>query len=387
MKFIVKSFIILFLCSFVTRPVSARELKVCNGGCAFSSLQQAIDAASAGDTILLDVHGVFTENGIRVTKNVLIRGLGQTATILQAHAQRGKAFHRIFLIDEGALVAIENLTLKNGKESADPTYWKGAGGAILVDGSATSLNLTNVTIANCDFAGTGNGGGAIALGGVSTSLNLSNCVLDNNISNNGGAGAIYLAARGGDCFIRGTLFKNNIADNGNGGAVLIGETVSATFIGCSFNGNQALNHNSGGAVYSSGSIPTFNNCAFNRNLAEKEGGALKIGGGDLANCSFYFNTAENGGAICRSSDAAQNELNLLSCTLLNNSATGYGPAIAAGLFNGAPTASIHMVQTVIDKSISGFDVYSYAASSFSTNQKNTVGKARFSTGSIRFASN
>jgi predicted outer membrane repeat protein len=384
MKIGFSNFLTAALC-FISFPVFAREIKVCSSGCGYTSLQAAVNAALPGDTILINIEGALTESHITISKNITVRGLGQNNTIIQAHALRGSALHRVFYITGGAVVLLENMTIQNGKETADFTNWRGAGGGILIDGVSTTVSLNNVTIKHCDNAASGNGAG-IALTGNSTSLTLDNCLLDNNISNKGGAGGIYLNTNGGDCFVRNTIFKNNIAANGDGGAALTDGNTSATFISCSFTGNQALNGNNGGAVYSNNSLPTFNNCIFSYNMAEKDGGAIKTGGADIANCSFFYNKATNGGAISRGNAPADQELYISNCTLLNNAATGYGPA-GAGLHTASPTALVHMMNTVIDKSTTGDDLYMYTASSLTTNQKNHVGRAKFTTGSAKFASN
>lgn len=385
MKIGLSNFLMAILC-FGSFHAVAREIQVCTSGCGYTSLQAAVNAAAAGDTILINIQGALTESRILISKNLTIRGLGQNSTVLQAHARRNAAAHRVFYITGGAVVALENMTIQNGRETADFTNGKGAGGGLLIDGISTTVSLTNVTIRHCDNMNADSNGGGIALKGNATSLNLSNCFFDNNISNNGGAGALYLTSSAGDCFIRNTVFKNNIAANGDGGAALTEGSTSATFIGCSFTGNQALNNHSGGAVYSNNAMPAFNNCVFSNNTAEKEGGAIKTGGADIANCSFFYNRATNGGAISRGNAPANQELYISNCTLLNNAATGYGPA-GAGLYTASPTALVHMMNTVIDKSTTGDDLYMYAASSLSTNQKNHVGKARFTTGSAKFASN
>jgi hypothetical protein len=46
-----------------------------------------------------------------------------------------------------------------------------------------------------------------------------------------------------------------------------------------------------------------------------------------------------------------------------------------------------MINTVIDKSTSGADLYLFAASSLTTNEKNHVGKASFTNGSAHFGTN
>ena len=385
MKIGFSNFLIAFFC-FISFHAFAGTIQVCSSGCGYASLQAAVNAAAAGDTILINIQGALTESRITISKNLTIRGLGQNNTTVQAHARRNAAAHRVFYITGGAVVVLENMTIQNGRETADFTNGKGAGGGLLVDGVSTTVSLNNVTIKHCDNANPGSRGAGIALTGNSTTLQLNNCFFDNNISNNGGGGGLYLNASAGDCFIRNSVFKNNIAANGDGGAALTEGNTSVTFIGCSFTGNQALNNYNGGAVYSDNAIPAFNNCIFSNNVADREGGAIKTGGADIANCSFFYNRATNGGAISRGNAPADQELYISNCTLLNNAATGYGPA-GAGLHTASPNALVHMMNTVIDKSTTGDDLYMYTASSLTTNQENHVGKAKFTTGSAKFASN
>jgi predicted outer membrane repeat protein len=386
MKSGITHFLFFNLLLIVSSSVFARELKVCTSGCAYTSIREAVNAAFKGDTILVNIEGTFTENNITISKDLVIRGLGQAVTILQAHPERGHSQHRLFYITGGARVMIEYLTIQHGVEKADPTPWKGNGGGILIDGSNSSLTLDYVTLKHCDTQLTGSSGGAIALLGSSTSLSINNSLFDNNIANNGSAGGIYLASNGGDCFTRNTGFDNNVAANGNGGAVYMEGSGSSTFISSSFTGNQSLNQHNGGALFITGSVPTFNNCLFLRNSAEKDGGALKIDGADIANCTFYFNTALNGGAISQDAEKENKELYLSNCTLLNNAATGFRSS-GAGLHTSSATAQVYMINTVIDKSTSGSDLYLFAASSLTTNEKNHVGKASFTNGSAKFATN
>lgn len=384
MKSVCTRFLFFLLCSLGTRVLFAKEIVVCTSGCAFTSIQSAINAAADGDSIFINVNGVITESGITVSKRLTIRGLGQDATIVQGHTQTSFATHRIFYVTAGAIVTLENLTIQNGKETDDPTHWKGSGGGVLIDGSLTSVRLHFVTIKNCENTGVSSNGAAIALNGHSTSLELNHCVLEGNASDNGGGGALYLNAEDGDCFVRNTGFQNNLAAKGSGGAIFLGPTVTGTFINCNFTGNQASHGNSGGAIYASNAVPTFNNCVFISNTADSQGGAMRIGGANIANCSFFNNMALGGGAISRGTASADNELYLNNCTLLNNAAKGEGPA-GAGLQNDSPTALIHIENTVIAKSTSGSDVYLNAASTLRTNEKNFVGQARFATGFASFA--
>ena len=98
MKSVITHFLFFNLLLIVSSPVFARELKVCTSGCAYTSIQEAVNAAFKGDTILVNIEGTFTENNITISKDLVIRGLGQAVTILQAHPERGQSQHRLFYI-------------------------------------------------------------------------------------------------------------------------------------------------------------------------------------------------------------------------------------------------------------------------------------------------
>ncbi|MEZ4663765.1 MAG: hypothetical protein R2911_40040 [Caldilineaceae bacterium] len=65
---------------FTIRTVRAEERTVCPDGAAFTTIQAAIDAAAAGDTITLCA-ATYTEP-LRIDKDLIVRGAGQTATIV-----------------------------------------------------------------------------------------------------------------------------------------------------------------------------------------------------------------------------------------------------------------------------------------------------------------
>jgi len=354
-------------------PANAKKVTVCVSDCPFTSIQQAVDAAAPGDTVWINTEGVISESGILISKNLTLIGRGQAATIIQPD---GRGSGRIFHITGGASVRLEQLSIRDAAGSQ-------LEGGILVDGHYTSLTMNAVTVRDFREAGSG---AAVHMVGAFTSLNLDGCFFDSNAASNGGGGALFLDATSGDILARNTQFKTNKAAGGSGGAAYVGEGITATFINCHFTGNKALNGHSGGAVFASGAVPTFNNCLFSGNAADNQGGALRIGGANIANCSFVYNSAQYGGAISRGTAAATNPLYIDNCTILNNAATGFVP-VGAGLHNESPVAPVHMMNTVISKSTAGSDMYLNAASTLGTNQKNQVGRARSASGLIRFASN
>jgi predicted outer membrane repeat protein len=384
-----KTFFTQFLVSFILLLASqasfANTITVCASGCNQTTIQNAVNAAASGDTILVNINGAITENGISISKNLVIRGLGQNTTIVQAHAVRGSATHRVFYIAGGVNVTIENLTIQNGKETADPTAWNGSGCGIMIDGTSTIVTLNSVTVKNCDNVGAGGAGAGITLGGTTTTLYLNNCLIEGNVATTGSAAGLYLSANNGVCQARNTIFNSNTAYS-SGGATFLGGTITASFINCTFSNNQAASGGSGGAIYASSAIPVIYSCTFSGNTAAGQGGALRIGGASITNSTFYSNTAVNGGAISRGTSAATNAVQIVNCTISGNAATGAAPA-GAGLQNASTTALIHMANTVIANSTTGSDLYLNTASTLSTNQRNYVGTASFTTGSTTFSYN
>ncbi|MGO9386425.1 MAG: hypothetical protein ACLPWD_00080, partial [Methanobacterium sp.] len=89
-------------------------------GKGYATIQDAVNAATNGDTILLDP-GTYTGTGnykILINKNLIITSQSQTNTIIDAQGQG-----YIFNIQKGVTVTIEDLTLINGNNI-------GSGGAI-----------------------------------------------------------------------------------------------------------------------------------------------------------------------------------------------------------------------------------------------------------------
>jgi hypothetical protein len=99
-------------------PTPEPNLRVCASGCDFTTLQEAIDHASAGDVIgVLDA--IHTEQGIVVNKDVTILGQAAEGTIVQGHAEFGEATESVFFVSEGSTVVLKDLTIRHGNPERD----------------------------------------------------------------------------------------------------------------------------------------------------------------------------------------------------------------------------------------------------------------------------
>jgi|GEM_PF-666750 len=214
-----------------------------------------IETVSEGGTVYI-ADGLYQgadNRNITVGKSVTLAGQSTAGAVID-----GGQAARIFTIQSGKSVAIQNMTLRNG-------FISGAnGGAIYNEG--------DLTVSGCIFTGNraNAGGGAIAVRADGVLTVTGSVFTGNNTgdtSNYGGAIIIY---DHGTADITDSTFTENTA--GRGGAVYVGDTAcSLTVHGCTFTGNTASGY--GGAVYNYGTSAVTGS-TFADNTAASNGGAI-----------------------------------------------------------------------------------------------------------------
>jgi hypothetical protein len=258
-----------------------------NWSTAATNIQDAVDAAVAGDQILVTngiyqfggkaVFGTMT-NRVAVDKPVALQGVnGPLLTIIQGYQVPGSTN------GDGAIRCVY---LANGASLAGFTLTNGA------------------TRAAGDVLHEQDGGG---LWCESTAEVVSNCVLIGNSAFRAGGGA-----EGG--MLDGCTVQGNSADSGGG-------ADRATLNNCVVTGNSAAAGLYGVGGGTSDSI--LDNCVLARNSASDSGGGAYYG--RLTNCVLRFNSARYGGG------AAYSDL-LVNCVLTNNSALDFYNGIGGGVF-------------------------------------------------------
>lgn len=298
-------------------------------GGTFGTIQQAVDDALDGDTILIPA-GTFAGPGnvdVLVSgKNVVLQGAGQGLTVVECGGSaRGFDFVGS-AVDPSTVLC--GLTIQNGSRN------QGAG--LRIDQGAAPT-LRDLEIQDCSAVA----GGAI-YAGVDTLWNASELYLHDNFATNGG-GAISMQRP------QGLLARSRIEDNGTGtvgGGLSIssspgvdgspGVRIEDTL----FRGNQAADD--GGAFYSE-MVDLFvvDRCTFLDNSAASVGGAIQVVGDFLnapgvdaiffLNCLIARNQAQNAGGVNVDLGAAI----LQNCTVADNLATGPTGGLVAngdGLF-------------------------------------------------------
>ncbi len=262
----------------------------------FGSVQQAVDLASPGDTVLVDglcrnvagrlagstpvTQTLFVDKELTINGNWDYDGDGITATL--DALERG----RVVYVASGAVVTLTQMTLQGGNGALGGGGLNGGGlynaGALMLDG----VQLTDNTAV---FGG--------ALYNTASLTLLDSEVLTNTATS--GAG-LYNNAPGSGAFSRGTEFRYNIATASGGG-------VYQASGGLMLDGNVLRNNSTGsnpgsgfgGAVYLGSEADVRNNYIY-ENRARVGGGVYNAAGnGRVWHNTFVQNQAfsGNGGGI------------------------------------------------------------------------------------------
>jgi predicted outer membrane repeat protein len=295
-----------------------------DGPADYSTIQDAIDAAVDGDTVVV-ADGIYTGQG---NKNIDFGGRAITVKSengpencivdcqgTEADPHRGFYFHN----DEDSNSVLDGLTIKNG--------YANTGGGILgeqvkpvitncvITGNVTQYNgggistcdglITNCTISE-NSAGD-RGGGLYRCDGQ-----ISNCTIKDNLSLDSGGGGLYdCDGPINDCIITGNSAISDISYHGLGGGL---RYCDGTISDCVISSNYAQ-YLGGGLEWCSGSIKS---CTVSNNSSGYSGGGIHRCYGLITNCVILNNSAGTlGGGLC-----GVGSLN--NCTISGNSSGQWG---------------------------------------------------------------
>ncbi len=316
----------------------------------FDAIQEAIDVALDGDTILvapgrytdvgnfdLNTNGkdlqIIAENGLES------ESLGFEFTIIECQGN-SKIPRRAWVFENGepptTLVSgflIEDcwefdgggIIVRNGSNPTfenlvvrDSTAFNSGGGVYIADTSAPTFD--NVSFIN-NMARTGSGGGAACFG--SSQPLFENCAFTFNDGDfNGGPvpfGGGFAACDNAQPVVKGTFISNNVG--GDGGGISLRCNSVAEFSRCTIELNQGT---SGGLAMANNATATFHNCQFRENFGTH--GAMQIrdfAQAEFANSLFTQNTADVGGSLAGLGfDPDTNpQVKFFNCTVSQNQAS------------------------------------------------------------------
>ncbi len=267
------------------KNVSAATFNVCKTSCAYSTIQSAINAASPGDTVLVD-DGTYIENIDFMGKAITVNSVNGAGKTIIDGAQKDSVV--TFNNNEDRSSVLAGFTLTNG--SGKPDIWRGNvwGGGIYINGASPNINNCIIQQNHADWQG----------GGIYCANNSSpqiyKCTIRGNDSG-GYGGGIHIEQSSPE--ITACTISNNVAGLSGGGIEF--ETTSGAIKDCQVLLNIA-NYGGGADVYNSS--PSFVNCVIANNNALESGGGLSGGGAfyNLINCTVANNTsgAEGSGIWC-----------------------------------------------------------------------------------------
>lgn len=254
----------------------------------YPSIQEAINAASDGDVVLI-ADGVYSGVG---NQDISYQGKAITVESVNGPEQciincLGTATepHRGFIFenDEPTLAILKGLTIKGGHATT--------GGSILTTGDASPHIINCHLIEN---AAEESGGGAFIEGNTI----LENCTITDNQASEYGGG-VYCST---DTKVINTLLAKNVATLSGGGIYCIDQ---ASVSGSIIENNHSLSKwapfsfdNGGGGAFLRGSS-SVKNCTIKGNTAQGYGGGVMLSGESIIeSCTVTTNQSdEQGGGI------------------------------------------------------------------------------------------
>ena len=259
--------LIIYMIFVIYLLVASASASVCIQVCGHKTIQEAVDAANPGDTIIVS-DGTYKEN-VKIDKSLNIKGNGSD-TIVDG-TKNGPVF-TIGKVNSNVNVVLSGFAIVNGKSSI-------GGGGILNNGTTTIKDCT--ISGNTAFK---DGGGVLNYG----ILTVTNSKISQNIALEDGGGI----NNSGIAEVRGCTLSQNIAGGKGGGiANKKGDTVTKY---CNLTvTNSKISQNT--ALMDGGGILTFWRCnstmnggTISRNTAKNEGGGV---------CAPAGNFTMNGGTI------------------------------------------------------------------------------------------
>lgn len=211
---------------------------------------------------------------------IIIKGRSGTSPSLTNPNANG----RVLTIDTSIPVEISNLTLKNGNASGSGDA--GKGGALYINGTGTSVTLTNCTIQD---SSANTSGGGLFVSGAGASITLNNCTIRDCSAATFG-GALYVAD--GTSSSPATVTLNN--------SLIGGELTSCAGSAPVANSGSNSSNGGGGICIESNGKVILSNTRVIGNIAQNYGGGIRCVGGILSITKGQINynySGDSGGGL------------------------------------------------------------------------------------------
>ena len=281
----------------------------------FDAIQEAVDAAHDGDTILV-LDGTYTGSGnVSVSfrgKAVTVRSLGGPGTCVVDGGGSARGFY--FGTGETNSSVLEGFTIRNGSTA-------GSGGAIYCTGASPVIR-SNVLTGN-----SASSGGAIGCANDAAPLIIGNTISGNSAASL--AGGIYCNAA--PARISGNVISGNTAARGAG---IYCRVKAATISHNTITGNTATGGGSpcGGGIYCESTAAAISDNVISDNEAGMQGGGIFCGQASspaLDRNVITANHAPSGGGIACTADVSPAISNTLIAGNTGSNGSGIWAAASA----------------------------------------------------------
>ena len=279
---------------FGSGNVLAKEITVCpvqEEGCDYTTIQEAVDNAANGDTIIVK-SGLYNEHNVNVSKCINIKGESASTTIINAEGLG----NGINVVDKGddlnCEMEISNLQIRSGSAAS--------GGGIYIYHSdyGNELNLT-----------------------------LKDLIIVGNTATNAGGG-VYIQNYNGDLIVNveNSDISKNTASAGGGGIYQTGGLL--VIENSKIEGNSAVD--AGGIYNYSGSLRIVSS-VIDKNIASGSAGGILVGGeGTIIKSWIIGNIASNEGGGIDTHDSKDAVLNVSSSIIAFNKSGTKGGGLSVG---------------------------------------------------------
>lgn len=315
-------------------PGTAAAQVTLNVPAEYPTIQQAIDAAGAGDTVLV-APGTYLETIDMGPGGFTLRSShGAEVTIIDAQQADQSPVVRVSGAPAGTV--LEGFTITGGTGA----FWKPGGH---LRGGGVSVVQGSLDMIDCRITGnTADWGGGVDVRGAAVTVTGTEFIANEATI---GGGGVVVGFSGSSLTLENCLFEDNSASSGGGLNVNSGP---AQVNDCVFIGNHADSAGGGAIVFNSGE---FTNCHFENNTATLSGGGVRISGdASFDDCQFIGNQASRGGggAIAFNDSAVFH-----NCRFENNIATGEATSSGGGLHVANDAVAVITACEFVDNVASG----------------------------------